>query len=186
MTNFDPRLPQVTCGQTPRITDERGVLTKMFADGAYSFPGFSNQPKQILHSGTARKGTLRGLHAQSAPYTEAKLIFSLTGWMYWVVVDLRSDSQTFGHWQGYELSTADSNALHVPAGFAHGCLSLSDDVNLLIMADKDFASGHGIGIAWNDPDLAIEWPLNGALPLLSTDHAAFPSFTDFCDQQGGL
>ena len=186
MMPFDPRLENVASGKVPRISDERGVLTKMVADGRYSMAGFAEPPRQILHSGTAKQGTLRGLHAQSAPYTEAKLVFSLTGCMYWVVVDLRGNSETFGRWRGYELSPDETNALHVPAGFGHGCLSLTDDVNLLIMADKDFSPDHGIGIAWDDSDLAIEWPLSGSKPLMSADHSGFGSFADFRSQYGGL
>lgn len=186
MSAFDPGLPPVTAGSVPRIADDRGVLTKVLADGSFGLPAFSEPPRQVLHSGTASRGTLRGLHAQTAPYTESKLIVSLTGTMFWVTVDLRRGSRSFGRWQGYELSTGGTNALHVPAGFGHGCLSLTDAVNLLIMADRDFSPGHGVGIAWNDPDLAIAWPAAEAGYLMSGEHAAFASFAAFRDQHGGL
>jgi len=183
---FDPKLANVVCGTAPRMTDERGVLTRMAADGRSCIPGFAASPRQILHSGTAKRGTLRGLHGQSAPYTEAKLLCCLTGRMFWVVVDLRAASATFGRWRGYDLSPDGMNALYAPAGFGHGCLSLTDDVNLMIMADKDFSPDHGIGIAWDDPDLAIDWPLAGDAPLISKAHAAFASFADFRSCHGGF
>lgn len=186
MKPFDPKFESVVSGKAVRIADERGVLTKVIADGGFTVPAFTGAPKQVLHSGTACRGTLRGLHAQAAPYTEAKLIVSITGRMYWVAVDLRKDSATFARWQGFELSPEGEGALYVPAGFAHGCLSLTDDVNLLILADKDFSPGHGIGIAWNDPELAVDWPHDGMKLLISDQHAAFPSFTRFREGYGGL
>lgn len=183
---FDPNLSGVVCCKASRIADERGVLTKVVADGGFTVPGFADAPRQVLHSGTARRGTLRGLHAQAAPYTEAKVIIAITGRMYWVAVDLRKASATFGQWQGFELSPEDENALCVPAGFGHGCLSLTDDVNLLILADKDFSPAHGIGIAWNDPELAVAWPRDGIKLLISDDHAAFPAFARFRERYGGF
>jgi dTDP-4-dehydrorhamnose 3,5-epimerase len=173
------------CGKAVRFADERGVLTKIVADGGFTVPAFA-APRQILHSGTAKRGTLRGLHAQAAPFTEAKVIVSITGCMYWVSVDLRRGSTTFGRWQSFELAPEANNALYVPAGFAHGCLSLSDDVNLLILADKDFSPAHGIGIAWNDPELGVAWPLDQTKLLISEQHAAFPPFASFRERYGAL
>lgn len=186
MTQFDPSLERVAFGKALRIVDERGVMTKVVADGGFPIPSYAASPRQVLHSGTAKRGTLRGLHAQISPYTEAKVIASLTGRMYWVSIDLRRGSSTFGRWQGFELSPEGTNVLCVPAGFGHGCLSLSDDVNLLIMADKDFSPNHGIGIAWNDPEIAITWPLPSADFLISKQHAAFPPFAVFREQYGAL
>jgi dTDP-4-dehydrorhamnose 3,5-epimerase len=106
--------------------------------------------------------------------------------MFWVSVDLRRGSTSFGRWQGFELSPEGNNALYVPAGFAHGCLSLTDDVNLMILADKDFSPAHGIGIVWNDSELGIDWPLQGIKLLISDQHAAFEPFTRFRERYGGL
>lgn len=160
-------------------------MTKVVADGTIS-SHFTGVPRQILHSRTTRRGTLRGLHAQKAPYTECKVIASLTGLMYWVVVDLRSNSATFGRWHGFELSPDGTNVLRVPAGFGHGCLSLTDDVNLMIMADQEYAAGHGVGIRWNDPEIGVEWPLPPDNFLISTEHAAFQSFAVFRERHGAL
>lgn len=186
MISFDPNLEPVVCGPVDRIADERGSLAKIVADDRWSVPPLAAPPRQILHSATARRGTLRGLHAQTAPYSEAKRIFCLTGCIYWVVVDLRAASTTFGQWRGYELAPGAIGALATPSGFAHGCLSLTDDVNLLLLADKDYVPARSIGIAWNDPDLAVAWPLGGALPLISGEHAAFQSFAAFRQRYGGL
>jgi dTDP-4-dehydrorhamnose 3,5-epimerase len=147
------------------------------------------EARQIVHSATDRAGVLRGLHAQNCPHSEGKIIVSLTGRMFWVVVDLRGGSRSFGHWQGFELAPDNSDgasALQVPAGFAHGCLSLTDGVSLAIFADHDFAPSQAVGIAWNDPDLAIDWPLSSGVPSLSDEHAAFSSFAEFCHRYGKL
>jgi dTDP-4-dehydrorhamnose 3,5-epimerase len=186
MIEIDQRLDGVVCGKASRVADERGVLTRIVADGSFTTPGFTGAPRQVLHSGTARRGTLRGLHAQAAPFTEAKVIVSVTGRMFWVSVDLRKASSTFGCWQGFELSPEGNNALFAPAGFGHGCLSLTDDVNLMILADKDFSPGHGIGIAWDDPELGIDWPTAGMKLLISDQHAAFAPFAQFRERYGGL
>ena len=186
MSAFDPSLEAVVCGTASRVADERGVLTRVIADGGFALPAFADAPRQVLHSGTTRRGTLRGLHAQAAPYSEAKVLVAITGRMFWVVVDLRKASATFGGWHGYELSPEVENALYVPSGFAHGCLSLTDDVNLLILADKDYSPAHGLGIAWDDPEIAIDWPHDGMKLLISAEHAAFAPFAAFRERYGGL
>ena len=186
MMQFDPNLEKISFGKAPRIVDERGSMTKVVAKGGFSIPPFAASPRQVLHSGTAKRGTLRGLHAQTAPYTESKVIASLSGRMYWVVVDLRRGSSTFGRWHGFELSPDGVNVLCIPPGFGHGCLSLTDDVNLTIMADRDYSPSHGVGIAWNDPEIAIAWPLSSTDFLISKEHAAFLSFADFRERHGAL
>jgi dTDP-4-dehydrorhamnose 3,5-epimerase len=189
MSDFDERLPPVFLGSVPRIPDWRGSLIKIFYDGAFGARGFAMETKQIVHSATDRAGVLRGLHAQNRPHSEGKIIVSLTGRMFWVVVDLRGGSRSFGRWKGFELapdSAGGASALQVPAGFAHGCLSLTDGVGLAIFADQDYAPSQVVGIAWNDPDLAIEWPLSSGTPSLSNEHAAFGSFADFRRRYGNL
>ena len=183
---FDTSREQPVCTEVSRIADARGVLTKMVADGAATLPDLGVPPRQILHSGTARRHTLRGLHVQTAPHTEAKRIYCLTGHMFWVLVDLRKQSASFGRWQGFDLTRDGSNALAAPAGFGHGCLSLTDDVNLVILSDQDYVPAHGIGIAWNDPEIGIDWPLEGEPALLSSEHDANPSFAEFRARIGGL
>jgi len=189
MTGFDDRLPPVLTAPFTRIGDWRGSLTKVLADGGFTAAGFGIAPRQILHSATAQPWVLRGLHAQQRPFSEAKIIVSLGGRMFWVVVDLRAGSRSFGRWQGFELApdgAAGPAGLQVPAGFAHGCLSLSEGVEVMIVADQDFMPDHGLGIAWNDPDLSIDWPLAGRAPLLSDEHRAFGSFADFLSRCGSL
>lgn len=189
MSDFDPRFPGVLLRSVPRLADRRGALTKIYYDGAFGAQGLAMEPRQILFSATDRAGVLRGLHAQKKPHSEGKIIVAIAGRMFWVVVDLRGGSDSFGRWQGFELTPegpGGASVLQVPAGFAHGCLSLSEGVGVAIFADKDYAPAEGIGIAWNDPELAIGWPLSSNTPILSDDHAAFGSFADFCLRYGSL
>jgi dTDP-4-dehydrorhamnose 3,5-epimerase len=189
MSGFDKNFPPVIAASVPRMSDRRGSLTKIFYDGAFGAAGLAMRPRQILHSATDQAGVLRGLHAQNRPHSEGKIIVALAGRMYWVVVDLRGGSGSFGRWQGFELvpeNGGGASALQVPAGFAHGCLSLTGGVSLAIFADQDYAPSQGIGIAWNDPELAIDWPLGPAAPILSDEHVAFASFADFRSRYGSL
>lgn len=192
MSSFDPNLSPVISGPLPHIADWRGSLTKLVVDGRFAVPGFEMAPRQILVSSTREAGVIRGLHAQKRPHSEAKILVALAGRMFWVVVDLRAESRSFRRWQGFTLAPAgtagatDVVALQVPAGFAHGCLSLTADTSLLILADRDYTDDAGVGIAWNDDDLGIDWPLDGRRARLSEGHSAFGSFNDFCRDIGSL
>ena len=104
------------------------------------------------------------------------MIISLSGEMFWVVVDIRKDSPTFGHWEGHSLSPAKTNGLFIDTGFAHGCLSVKENCSLLINADNIYSPDHGGGIIWNDSDLRIDWPLGGKKPIASDEHLAYPAF----------
>jgi len=174
------RLPLTT------LDDDRGGLDKYFDPGLEASIGRPLAWRQVLRSRTTAAGVLRGLHAQLAPASEAKLLVPMRGRMFWVCVDLRRDSPSFGCWRSQVLETSRAEALFAERGFGHGCLSLSDDVELLILADNDYRPEAGVGIAWDDPELAIDWPLHGATPSLSAEHAAFASFAAFRGQHGGL
>ena len=182
----DTELPGVRLIDQVSFRDDRGVLTRLLDERAFADAGISMAPRQIVHSGTQRRNTLRGLHCQRAPYTEAKLIAPLTGRTYWVVVDVRRDSAHFGKWQGFDLSGKDAVALYVPRGFAHGSVTLEDGANLAIVADNHYEESHGVGIVWNDPELAIDWPTGDVRPFMSAAHAAYGSFAEFRRRYGGL
>jgi len=186
--SFDERLEPVRSASFPCLEDERGSLTKLMSEASLQAAGFAMQPRQLLYSTSARAGVLRGLHAQLPPFSEGKILIALSGSTFWVVVDLRSGSRSFGRWQGFELCADSSKrtAIQVPAGFAHGCLARTDATGVLILADRDYSAEHGVGIAWNDAQLAIDWPLAGNTPLLSEAHSQFGSFADFCAKHGSL
>jgi len=122
----------------------------------------------------SQRGVLRGLHYQN-PSPQGKLVRVLEGEIFDVAVDLRRSSQTFRRWFGVKLSGANRQTLWIPEGFAHGFLVLSDYADVLYKTTDFYAPEHERTIAWNDPDIGIEWPLSGA-PVLSAKDAAGTPF----------
>jgi dTDP-4-dehydrorhamnose 3,5-epimerase len=122
------------------------------------------------------KGVLRGLHFQLPPNAQGKLIRVIAGAIFDVAVDVRRSSPTFGQWIGEELSAENKRQLWIPEGFAHGFLTLSDTADVLYKASAFYSPADEGSIAWNDPDVAIAWPLDGE-PLLSGKDAAAPPLT---------
>ena len=170
----------------PHVDDDRGGLDKFFDPGVAERIGRPVAWRQVIRSRTSQANTLRGLHCQLRPYSEAKLIAPLSGRMFWVCVDLRAQSTSFGQWHACHLDATRPQILFAERGFGHGCLSLTNDVELLILADNDYAADSGVGIAWNDPTLAIDWPLLADQPNLSPEHEAFADFAAFKRDHGGL
>lgn len=166
--------------------DHRGFLTRAYDADLFQCAGVRMNWVQHLISYTERRNTLRGLHAQMSPFSEAKLITPLSGEMFWVVVDLRLDSPTFGQWEGDRLTPEEGRGLLVSRGFGHGCLSMTDGVMLSIVADNRYSLDHGVGIRWDDPDLAIEWPRIDGHLTLSDAHVINPDFHHFRKTVGGL
>lgn len=166
------------------FTDERGWMSriydeKIFQDNIYEASGQVWEWKQDSHSHTKMKGILRGLFICLPPHLEGKLIRIIRGTMQWVIVDLRKNSDTYGKWHSVLLEESKHNALLVPRGFAHGCLSISDHVDLLLKSDNYFSASHGAGIKWNDEKLDVNWMLNGHQPQISERDANYGSFADF-------
>jgi len=127
------------------------------------------------------KGVLRGLHYQLEPEPQAKLVRCTVGAIFDVAVDLRRSSPTFGQWVGAELSAENQQQLWVPVGFGHGFLTLSDTAEVLYKASGFWSKSCERSLLWNDPDLAIAWPLdrlNGSAPLLAEKDAAAPGFAE--------
>jgi len=168
------------------FADERGFQTKPYEAEAFAARGFDWRWKQVIHNFTHRANTVRGLYVQRRPFTEGKLVACVQGAFFWVVVDLRRDSPTFGRWDGVRLEPAEGHALLIAPGFAHGCVSLCDEAALLLLADNIHAPDHGVAIAWNDPELGIEWPITVSKPIISAAHAGALSFKSFRANIGGI
>ncbi len=166
--------------------DERGFLARLYEERIFKELGLPTRWTEESHHHTARKNILRGLYIQFPPYSEGKLLRVTRGEMLWVSVDLRKNSKTFGVWDSAVLSDKRRNLLSTPPGFAHGCLSLTDGVDLLIKSDNYFSPEHGVGIIWNDKDLNIDWNLRGAEPFVSERDKSYPSFKDFKEKYDGI
>ncbi len=132
---------------------------------------------QDNHTLSRAAGTLRGLHFQAPPMAQAKLIRVVRGAAYDVAVDIRVGSPTYGRHVAVELSAANWQQLWIPQGFAHGFLTLEPDTELEYKLTTHYSAEHDRGIAWNDPDLAISWPLHVGGPLLSHKDGAQPAFS---------
>jgi len=160
----------------PRVFgDDRGFFFESFNQRAFNdATGLNLQFVQDNHSRSAR-GVLRGLHYQ-AVQPQGKLVRVVAGAVFDVAVDIRRDSPTFGKWVGQELSVDNKRQLWIPPGLAHGYLVLSDSADFLYKTTDYYAPEHERCIAWNDPTLAIDWPLSGVAPVLSAKDAAGKPF----------
>lgn len=125
----------------------------------------------------SRRGVLRGLHFQREPQAQGKLVSVLSGKIFDVAVDLRPGSSTLGRHVAAELSSDDQRMLWIPEGFAHGFLVLSETALVHYKATRPYAPESEAAIRWNDPDLAIPWPLDGGQPIVSAKDAAAPFFS---------
>ena len=161
-----------------RVCDMRGYLEKPYDKILFEQAGISVEWRQLILQHTEKKNTIKGLHIQAAPFAEAKLITPLSGDVLWVCVDMRPQSDTYlRHCK--TLLKLGGPALFAARGFAHGCIHLTDKTLLVISADNDYSEEHGIGIAWNDPTLGIDWPLLDGEPIvMKPEHRDNPSFAD--------
>jgi dTDP-4-dehydrorhamnose 3,5-epimerase len=162
---------------TPQVyRDPRGFIFESYNQGIWRTAGVDTTFVQDNHSKSAR-GTLRGLHFQLAPAAQVKLVRVVRGAVWDVAVDIRVGSPTFGQWLGIELSADNFCQLYIPEGFAHGFCVLSDEAEVLYKTSLFYSPAHERGIAWNDPDLGIAWPVE--TPLLSNRDAHAPSLADY-------
>ena len=147
--------------------DARGFFFESFNQRAFNeVTGLDVQFVQDNHSRSVRH-VLRGLHYQLPPYAQGKLVRAVVGEVFDVAVDLRPDSPTLGRWAGAVLSAENKRQMWVPPGFAHGFLVLSEAAEFLYKTTDYYAPEYERSIRWDDPDLGIDWPLEGAIPQLS-------------------
>ena len=144
----------------------------MFCRREFEQNGLNPDVAQSSVARNVRRGTLRGMHYQVAPYEETKLIRCITGSIFDVVVDLRPNSPTFRRWQGLELEASTGGMIYVPRGFAHGYQTLAEATEIMYLTSQFYQPSHERGVRWNDPALAIRWPI--AEPILSEKDRAHP------------
>lgn len=155
------------------LRDERGCFMRWYDQETFARAGLPTQWVQANESASKRH-VVRGLHFQRPPHAEAKLVRAISGSVFDVFVDLRRGSATYGEWDAVELSVQARNAVLIPRGFAHGFCALSDEAVVSYLVDNAYAPHAEGGLAWDDPALAIAWPLAGATPIVSTKDRAWP------------
>jgi dTDP-4-dehydrorhamnose 3,5-epimerase len=139
--------------------DERGFFARLFCVDEFMQHGLNTEWAQCNNSMSVKAGTVRGMHFQRAPAAEDKMLRCLRGSIYDVLVDLRSNSTSYGKWTALELSAANRTMAYIPKGFAHGFQTLEDNTELLYFHSEKYTSEHEGGVRFDDPDLAISWPL---------------------------
>ena len=143
-----------------QIADQRGFFARTWCQNEFADKGLNPNLVQCNISYNKMCGTLRGMHYQKAPHGEAKLVRCTQGAVYDVIVDLRSDSNTFTQWFGVELTAENRRALYVPEGFAHGFITLKDNAEVLYQMSEFFHSDYSAGVRWNDSAFEIKWPID--------------------------
>ena len=145
--------------QRQAICDNRGFLSRLFCSEELASAGWTWPIRQINHTATAIRGTVRGMHFQLPPKAEAKLVSCIRGAVWDVAVDVRKDSPTFLQWHAEELSATNLRALRIPPGFAHGFQTLEPDSELIYLHSEAYDPALERGLNPRDPSLAIPWPL---------------------------
>lgn len=156
-------IPGAFVVETGEHRDDRGAFSRLYCPKAFSDAGIVFNSTQINLSSNTHRHTLRGMHFQHEPYAEAKFVRVLAGVIFDAIADIRPDSPTYMTWQGFELSRANRKGLLVPAGCAHGFMTLGDDCDVLYQMDRLHEPGHAAGFRHDDPTFAITWPAEPAV-----------------------
>jgi dTDP-4-dehydrorhamnose 3,5-epimerase len=175
----DTKLAGLKRVRRSRLGDDRGFLARLFCADELRDAGWNAPLAQVNHTRTARRGSVRGLHFQHPPRAEKKLVHCLRGEVFDVAVDLRRGSPTYGQWEGYVLDDETHRQLFVPAGFGHGFAVLSEIADVAYLLSSVYDPDTEAGIAWDDPDVGVEWPVSD--PLLSERDKSAPRLAEVAD-----
>lgn len=165
------KIPDVILIDPKVYRDVRGIFMETYKKSEFLANGIKDDFVQSNLSHSVR-GTLRGLHFQKPPKAQAKLVMVLKGEVFDVAVDIRKGSPTFGQWVGLTLSEKNPQMLYIPAGFAHGFCVMSEGADFFYKVSDEFSPECDSGINWNDPEIAIKWPVSD--PILSEKDLALP------------
>ena len=161
-----------------RFGDHRGFFSESWNKSAMDAAGLSYDFVQDNHSLSMTPGTVRGLHFQAPPRAQDKLVRCGRGALFDVAVDIRKGSATYGQWVGVELTAENGKQLLVPAGFAHGFMTLVPETEIIYKCTDTYAPETEGALLWNDADIGIDWPLDIA-PVLSDKDASAPGLAGF-------
>jgi dTDP-4-dehydrorhamnose 3,5-epimerase len=154
------------------LQDERGFFARVYCSEEFEQNGLNPRVAQCSTSFNRKRGTLRGMHYQIAPYAEVKLVRCTMGAIYDVIIDLRPKSPSYMKWIAVELSSTNRRSMYVPEGFAHGYQTLEDNTEVYYQISEAYHPDHARGVRWDDPSIGIKWPL--ADPILSDKDCSYP------------
>jgi len=158
----------------PVFQDVRGAFEVFWEAADFEKTGFKFQPVSAHHSYNIKKGTLRGMHYQSFPHYQSKLVSCVSGAVYDVMVDMRVDSPTYLKWEAMELSAGCGNSIYIPAGCAHGFVTLEENTTIAYLIEGAYKPEAAATVRWNDPVIGIQWPITD--PILSDRDRNAPDF----------
>ena len=158
----------------PKFADERGFFSETWNAAKLAQAGITVDFVQDNHSCSRGRGVMRGLHFQTPPFAQDKLVRVLRGSVFDVAVDIRKGSPTYGKWVGIELSAEAWNQILVPKGFAHGFVTLEPDTEVVYKVSAPYSQPHDRSVRFDDPDIAIDWPVKAAEMTLSAKDSAAP------------
>ncbi|MDN6160199.1 MAG: dTDP-4-dehydrorhamnose 3,5-epimerase [Staphylococcus equorum] len=179
MKVIETKLQDVKLIETSLHGDKRGFFTESYSVKDFKEVGIDFDFVQDNHSLSTEAGVIRGLHFQKGESAQTKLIRVATGVVLDVIVDIRKGSPTYGQWEGYILSEFNHRQLLVPRGYAHAFVTLTPNVNFLYKCDHYYNPEADSGIALDDPDLSIDWPVDISKAVLSEKDKHHPTFKEF-------
>jgi dTDP-4-dehydrorhamnose 3,5-epimerase len=171
-------IPEIKLMQLTRHADRRGFVSETYKRRDFVEAGIDCEFVQDNHTLSVESGVVRGLHFQIPPFAQAKLIRVVRGRIFDVAVDIRHGSPSFGRHVAIELSSDDWNQIFVPAGFAHGFCTLEPNTEVLYKLTSYYSPAHDRGLLWNDPALAIEWPVDPSAAVLSEKDKRWPRLSE--------
>lgn len=184
MKAIETKIPGVLIIETDVFKDQRGYFTETYNKSKYEAMGITTEFVQDNRSFSAQKGTLRGLHWQNPPFAQAKLVSCSRGTVMDVAVDIRKGSPTFGQWVSVELSDKNHRQIFIPRGFAHGFLTLTEDVEFCYKCDNVYNKAAEGGMRYDAPEINVDWGslLMGIEPVLSEKDLTGPALEDSDNQ----
>ena len=160
------------------VQDDRGFFARIWCQKEFQAHGLTTDIVQCNISFNKKRGTFRGMHFQTEPWEEIKLVRCTVGSIYDVIIDLRPDSATFRQWISVELTADNRKMLYIPVGFAHGFLTLADNTEVFYQMSQWYNADYARGVRWDDPAFSIKWPFEAS--VIAEKDRKFP---DFCYQR---
>jgi dTDP-4-dehydrorhamnose 3,5-epimerase len=174
-------IPTIKIVTPKKYGDARGFFSEVYSRSAWECCGLDFLFVQDNHSFSTTIGTLRGFHFQTPPFAQDKLVRVTRGRILDVAVDIRRSSPTFGKYVAVELSAENWRQLLIPIGFAHAFVTLEPEVEVLYKTTAPYSPAHDRGVAWDDPDIGVDWPLPPRGPTLSDKDQRWPRLKDALD-----